>query len=57
MMKDLFMCLLVNLRNHGKIKSAMFDSGFAKITLVDGDNQYDVSIIKNVKSEEEKDGN
>ena len=55
MMKDLFMCLLVNLRNHGKIKSAMFDDGFAKITLVDGDNQYDVSVIKKAKLEEDKD--
>lgn len=56
-MKDIFMCLLVNLRNHGKIKSAMFDDGFAKITLVDENNEYDISVIKKAKLEEEKDGN
>lgn len=53
-MKDIFLCLLINLRNHGKIKSAMFDDGFAKVTLVDSDNEYDVSVIKKAKSEEEK---
>ena len=54
-MKDIFMCLLINLRNHGRIKSAMFDDGFAKITLVKGDNQYDVSVIKKAKLEEDRD--
>lgn len=54
-MKNIFMCLLMNLRNHGKLKSAMFDDGFAKITFVDGDNEYDVSVIKKAKLEEKKD--
>lgn len=53
-MKKIFMCLLMNLRYQGNIKSAMFDDGFAKITLVDGDNEYDVSVFKKAKSEEEK---
>ncbi len=55
MIKDIFMCLLLNLKNYGRIKSAMFDDGFAKITLVDGDNQFDVSVIKKARLEEEKD--
>lgn len=54
-MKDIFMSLLMKLKNYGKIKSAMFDDGFAKITFVDGDNEYDVSVIKKAKLEENKD--
>lgn len=54
-MKDIFLCLLMKLRDYGKIKSAMFDDGFAKITFVDGDNEYDVSVIKKAKLEVKKD--
>ena len=55
-MNDIFMCLLMNLRNHGRItSSSMFDEGYTKITLVDGDYEYDVSVMKRVKMEEEKD--
>lgn len=52
-MNSIFMCLLANLRNHGRITSAsMFDEGYTKITLVDGDNEYDISVIKKAKLEE-----
>ena len=54
-MKSIFMCLLANLRNYGKIPSAMFDDGFAKITIVGDDYDYDVSVIRKAKLEEEKD--
>jgi hypothetical protein len=54
-MKDIFMCLLLNLANHGKLTSAMYDDGFAKITLVNKDNEYDISVIKKAKLEEKKD--
>ena len=54
-MNGIFMCLLANLGNHGEIKSAMFDEGFAKMTLVEEDSEYDVSVIKKAKMEEKKD--
>ena len=51
-MKDLFVCLLLNLKNHWNItQTSMYDSGFAKITLVDGDDTYDVSVMKREKVE------
>lgn len=53
-MNDIFMCLLMNLRNHGKITSAMFDEGFTKITLVGSDNEFDISVLKKEKAEVEK---
>ena len=53
-MNDIFMCLLMNLRNHGKVTSAMFNEGFTKVTIADGDNEYDVSVFKREKLEEEK---
>lgn len=53
-MKDIFVCLFLNLTKHGKITSAMFDDGFTKISLVDDDNEYDVSVIKKAKLEEIK---
>ena len=56
-MKDIFMCLLLTLTTFGKLKSAMYDEGFAKITLVDEDNEYGISVIKKAKLEEETNGN
>lgn len=53
-MKDIFLCLLLNITKFGKLASAMFDDGFAKITLVGEDAEYDISVIKKVKMEEEK---
>ena len=54
-MSDIFMCLLMNLKNHGKITSAsMYDSGFVKINLVDGSDEYEISVLKREKVEEEK---
>ena len=48
-MKDIFLCLLVNLKNHGRITSASMDeeSG-SKITLIDesGKYQYKVTVDK-----------
>lgn len=49
------MCLLLNLTTFGKLKSAMYDEGFAKLTLVDEDTEYAVSVIKRTKTEDEKD--
>ena len=54
-MRDIFMCLLLNLIKHGKITSAMYDEGFIKITIVEDDSEYDVSVIKKAKLEEKKD--
>ena len=54
-MNEIFMCLLMNLKNHGKITSAsMFDAGYTKITLVDDGNEYDISVVKKASLEEEK---
>lgn len=51
-MKDIFMCLLMNLRNHGKITSAsMVDETFIKIVFIDGDSEYDVCVFKKEKGE------
>ena len=54
-MNDIFICLLMNLKNHGKITSAnMYDSGYTKITLADDGNEYDISVIRREKVEVEK---
>lgn len=51
--KDLFLCLLLNLKNHGDIKSAMlYRNGFATVDLVDGEDEYTVSISKKEKENE-----
>lgn len=54
-MKDLFLCLLLNITKFGKLESAMFDEGFTKITLDSEDCEYDISVFKRVKTEEEND--
>ena len=53
-MKDLFMCLLLNLQNHGNIVSANLykDSDFATIELEGKDCTYDISIRKEEKKGE-----
>lgn len=53
-MKDLFMCLLLNLQNHGNIVSAKLykDSDFATIELEGKDCTYDISIRKEEKKGE-----
>ena len=49
-MKDVFICLLMNLKNHGKITSAsMYNDGFSKIKLDDGDSEYEVSVMRKEK--------
>ena len=52
-MNSIFVCLLANLRNYGKIPSAnMVDETFAKIKVVVGDNEYEVCVFKKEKGEE-----
>jgi hypothetical protein len=52
-MRDLFMCLLMNLTNHGNITQAnMFGPDYTTIMLVDGEDEYYISITKSSKTEE-----
>ena len=55
-MKDLFMCLLLNLAQHGKLTEAnMYEGGdFSKIKIKTETGIYSVSILK---EKEETDGN
>lgn len=54
-MRDLFMCLLLNLANHGKLTEAnMYTGGtFSQIKLKTENGTYSISISK----EETDDGN
>ena len=54
-MKDLFMCLLLNVVNHGKLTEAnMYESGkFANMKIKTENGTYSISISK----EKETDGN
>ncbi len=57
-MSNIFMCLLMNLKNHGKIASALLkDDNYATITVRDNDSEYVVNIVKNMKVEENNNGN
>ena len=53
-MKDLFMCLLLNLTKHGKLVSAdMYRSGvFSNIEIESEDAVYTVTITKEPKKDE-----
>ena len=53
-MKDLFMCLLLNLKNHGNIVAAtMYREGkFSTIEVDKGDAIYTISISKEEKKGE-----
>lgn len=53
-MKDLFMCLLLNLTKHGKLTEAnMYQSGvFANLRIEAEDGVYVVSISKEVNPDE-----
>lgn len=51
-MYNIFLCLLINLKNHGNIFSAaMYDNGFSVIKLKDGDEEYEISIDKKEKKQ------
>ena len=54
-MRDLFLCLLVNLKNHGNITSASMWEELSSITLVNGKDEYSISIRKDTKKEDTKD--
>lgn len=53
-MKDLFMCLLLNLMKHGDITTAaMYKGGtFSSIVVETADGVYSVSISKEDKTDE-----
>ena len=55
-MKDLFMCLLLNLRNHGKIVEAnMYKGGtYSNIAIRTNDGIYRVSVMKEETEENSK---
>lgn len=54
-MKDIFMCLLLNLCNHGKLTEAnMYESGlFSQIKLKAESGTYTISISKEKEGEKE----
>jgi hypothetical protein len=54
-MKELFMCLLLNLKNHGNITAASLyrDSKFASIEIESEDAVYTVNIAKEEKKDED----
>lgn len=56
-MKDLFMCLLLNVVNHGKLTEAnMYEGGhFANMKVKTDSGTYSISISK--EKEEEKNAN
>lgn len=53
-MKDIFLCLLINLSHHGKIfEASMFESGdFANVAIKTKDGIYRVSVMKDEKVNE-----
>jgi hypothetical protein len=54
-MKELFMCLLTNLQNHGQIITANLyrDSKFASLEIESEDAVYRVNITKEEKKNED----
>ena len=59
-MKDLFVCLLLNLAHHGKITEAnMYKGGdFSTVTLKTNNGIYRVSVTREKeKTEQDTDGN
>jgi hypothetical protein len=54
-MKDIFMFLLVNLKNFGELKTAnMYDSTFANIKFESKRSEYEISIHRKDKIQEEE---
>ena len=47
-MKDIFMCLLLNLANHGKITEANMykDGAYSNVTVKTDDGTYRISVTK-----------
>ena len=54
-MRDLFMCLLLNVTNHGKLTEAnLYENGkFATLKIENDNGTFDISIMK--KEEEKED--
>ena len=53
-MKDLFLCLLVNMTKFGKLKSANFyGEQFSNLTIENEHGEYMLSISRHEKKEEE----
>ena len=54
MMKDLFICLLLNICKFGRLKSAdMYNDNFSTLDIVTEDGKYSISIRKEETVEEE----
>lgn len=54
-MKDLFLCLLINIGKFGKTTLAHFyGEDFVQIKLEDSNNEYDITITRRDKNQEEK---
>lgn len=52
-MKDLFMCLLLNMQKHGNLTSALLkDETYATVSLESNGAQYLVTVIKKEVEEE-----
>ena len=51
-MNDLFMCLLLNLKNHGDITSASMNDHFINVSFDDDENEYSLIISKEKKENE-----
>lgn len=53
-MKDLFMCLLLNLQTHGKIVAANLyrDGKLASLEIEDAEGIYEITISKREKKNE-----
>ena len=46
-MRNIFLCLLMNLKNHGKITAAKMENDeLTKITLVSGEDTYKIKVTK-----------
>ena len=58
-MKDIFLCLLLNLTHHGKITTAnMYDDTFCSLKLVGSNGEYEINITKReTKTKDEENEN
>lgn len=53
-MKDLFMCLLINITKFGKLTGAnLFNDDYSSMTLENEHGEYTISVTRRDKKEEE----
>jgi hypothetical protein len=53
-MKDLFICLLINIAKFGKMTSANFyNEDWSNLKIDTGDCEYEISIFRKAKEEKE----